>query len=238
MTNSIDDVGVGGPSIAPRSEINTFESLPYFDDEIDREGVRDRVQRLLDLEMSKGGGIASVSEARLPRRFEVFVQRPDLLERLEQIGGRGQGTDALDRNRYQLATPQNDTTPDAWESSARNAEAQLMHSDYRSTNIELLKTYGANNWRLHNFQQEAMLRTLSAAREDIQSSVQDINRKRKADQTAAGEELTRLKRRWAELLNRCLSVELANIVARDEIEQNGKELASLHDRKAKASTNS
>lgn len=71
---------------------------------------------------------------------------------------------------------------------------------------------------MHNFQQEAFVRGFEGAANTWQADTASINRARKAEQTAAGAELSRMSRRWAELLNRSLSVELANVVAAGEIQ--------------------
>jgi hypothetical protein len=69
--------------------------------------------------------------------------RPDLAELVEKAG-EGSTMGSLDRTRYQLLAPAEGLqASDAdWSTSLRNAEAQLMHSDARLTNLELLKKYG------------------------------------------------------------------------------------------------
>jgi pre-mRNA-splicing factor SPF27 len=76
----------------------------------------------------------------------------------------------------------------------------------------------ANHWRLHNFQQEAFLRQYQGAATEVQSDTTSLNRLRKQTQTEAGSELSRLNKKWAELLNRSLNVEFANMAMTSEIE--------------------
>lgn len=63
------------------------------------------------------------------------------------------------------------------------------------------------------------MRSFEQASAQLQAETANINRARKQEQSGvAGPELVRLSKRWAELLNRSLSVELANVVAAAEIE--------------------
>jgi len=78
--------------------------------------------------------------------------------------------------------------------------------------------FAANHWRLHNFQQEAFLRQYQGAASGIQADTTSLNRSRKQMQTEAGNELTRLSKRWAELLNRSLNVEFANFAMMGDIQ--------------------
>lgn len=70
-------------------------------------------------------------------------ERPELAELLEKVG-EGSTMNVLDRSRYQLSAPTNgiDASDAEWKSSLQNAEVQLMHSENRLTNLELLKNYG------------------------------------------------------------------------------------------------
>lgn len=194
------------------------DALPYYDDEIDRVGMRAKVEREIAAEMKKGD-VSQVTEDRLPASIDLFQGRKDMQEQLDRVS-QGRPMAALDKERYGLHGPADgeQASEKAWSSALLNAEAQLMHSDVRLTNLELLKKFGANQWRLHNFQQEAFVRLFDGATSKMQAETTSLNRARKQAQTEAGQELTRLNKRWAELLNRSLSVELANVVAQGETE--------------------
>lgn len=71
---------------------------------------------------------------------------------------------------------------------------------------------------MHNFQQEAFLRQYQQSTTDIQNTTTALNRRRKQEQTEAGNEITRLNKKWAELLNRSLNVEFANMAIMTDIE--------------------
>lgn len=195
------------------------DALPYYDNEIDKPGMRSKVEREIAKEMQKGQVDDGIAEDRLPPSIELFKNSPELAELLQKAS-EGVSLNVLDRSRYQLSGPSKglEATSEEWEASLHNAEAQLMHSEARLTNLELLKKYGANHWRLHNFQQEAFLRQYQGASSEIQAQTTLLNRSRKQAQTEAGNELTRLSKRWAELLNRSLNVEFANIAMTGEIQ--------------------
>ena len=212
-----------------KANLPVHDALPYYDDEIDRVGMRAKVERELAAEMKNGGDLAGFDEARLPPKVELFANNPHLLEQLERVQ-QSIPLSAIDINRYRMDDPTDLQDENAWANAIANAEAQLMHSDIRSTNLELLKKFGSNQWRLHNFQQEAFVRAFTQEAERIKSQSDNINRTRKAEQTQAGEELSRLNKRWAELLNRSLSVELANVVAQGEIEDLQARKAKLQKR--------
>ncbi|UZJ53814.1 hypothetical protein CBS101457_003134 [Exobasidium rhododendri] len=194
------------------------DALPYYDNEIDKVGMRSKVDREIAKEMKEGPN-GKVADDRLPPPIEVFQNRPELAEMLERAG-KGIAVNVLDRSRYQLSAPDagSDATDAEWAASLRNAEAQLMQSENRLTNLELLKKYGSNSWRLHNFQQEAFLRQYQNAATNTQSDTTSLNRTRKQTQTEAGNELTRLSKRWADLLNRSLNVEFANFAMMGDIQ--------------------
>lgn len=214
-----------------KANLPAHDALPYYDDEIDRVGMRAKVERELAAEMKNGGDLAGFDEERLPPKIELFKNNSQMLEQLERIQ-QSISPSAIDTERYRMDDPSDPKDEKAWEVAIANAEAQLMHSDIRSTNLELLKKFGSNQWRLHNFQQEAFIRTFTQQGERIKSQSDNINRNRKAEQTQAGEELSRLNKRWAELLNRSLSVELANVVAQSDIEELQARKAKLQKRLA------
>ncbi|PWN32556.1 uncharacterized protein FA14DRAFT_161940 [Meira miltonrushii] len=214
-----------------KASLPAHDALPYYDDEIDRVGMRAKVERELAAEMKNGGEMATFDESRLPPKIDFFTNNPHLLEQLERIQ-QFIPPSAIDTHRYRMDDPSDPKDEKAWEEAIANAEAQLMHSDIRSTNLELLKKFGSNQWRLHNFQQEAFVRAFTQEGERIKSQSDNINRTRKAEQTQAGEELSRLNKRWAELLNRSLSVELANVVAQGDIEELQARKAKLQKRLA------
>ena len=98
--------------------------------------------------------------------------------------------------------------------------------DLRLKNVELLKKYGSNAWRLSNFQQEQDIRMLSEQLDAVKAETNEINRLRQKDQTEVGSKLALLEKRWTELISRGLQLEVANVTTRVEVEQ-------LHSKKRK-----
>ena len=89
--------------------------------------------------------------------------------------------------------------------------------DDRLGNMDLMRKYGANLWRLHNFQQEAMLRAYADAVEQTREATYEMNRTRQAEQTDAGQKLAGLERKWTELISSGLQLEVAKMTAEHEI---------------------
>jgi len=49
-------------------------------------------------------------------------------------------------------------------------------------NLELLQKYGANAWRLHNYQLEHELQQYQMTLDEYKQNILDLNKQRKADQ--------------------------------------------------------
>lgn len=86
------------------------------------------------------------------------------------------------------------------------------------TSLPLCPLYSANAWRLHNFQQEHLSSQYSKASQELTAQITALNRKRRQDQTDAGEKLANLERKWTELISRGLQLEVANLSAEHEIQ--------------------
>lgn len=52
----------------------------------------------------------------------------------------------------------------------------------RLVNLELLQKFGANAWRLHNYQLEQQLKQTQRATEESRQRIVELNRQRKAEQ--------------------------------------------------------
>lgn len=196
-----------------------LDALPYHDSELDsKPGLRNRVERAIADELQRGPAM-SLSDARLPPEFEPFSSRPELRE-LYDRAVRSEHLDALDRTRYSLPTPptQDADSAEAWNGSLSNAISQLMHSEQRQSNLELLKKYGSNHWRLHNFQQEAMMRHLDRHAADKTEETNEVNRRRKRSQLEVGAGLDRANSKWAQLVSDNLQLEVANLAAQAEVD--------------------
>lgn len=115
----------------------------------------------------------------------------------------------LDLSRYKLDPPAGED-PVEWRKAIENAQAQLEHQTNRAVNLELLKKFGATKWKIHN-EQVAQLKTkLAAELEEAKSRVEQINRKRKTEQVAAGQELSQLEHGYYDLVYKNHQIETAN----------------------------
>ncbi|CAO1613846.1 unnamed protein product [Jaminaea pallidilutea] len=194
------------------------DALPYFDDELDtKPGLRSKVDREIQAEMAKGGASLADNDPRLPPRSLRAAQNGAISTDDESGAG---VKNAIDVSRYQLLAPAHgmDASEEEWEAAVKNAASQLMHQEGRLLNLELLKRYGANSWRLHNYQQENALAQYCKAQEALAAKTTSLNRRRRQQQSEAGQHLTNLERKWTELISRGLQLEVANITAEHEVQ--------------------
>lgn len=155
--------------------------------------------------------------------------RPEYAAEVERAG-KGEPLRAIETARFQLPAPSGgveDASEQEWTQAVDNAATQLMHQEGRLTNIDLLKKYGANAWRLHNFQQEHLAAQYTKASQELTQDITALNRRRRQDQTEAGEKLATLERKWTELISRGLQLEVANLSAEHEIQALELELESI-----------
>jgi hypothetical protein len=96
----------------------------------------------------------------------------------------GRAAAKMDTTRYQMEAPDaaHASDPAAWARAVDNARAQLQHHLTRLANLSLLSQHGANAWLVHNYQTEALLRTLQSDVDRLQKDILDMNVRRKADQ--------------------------------------------------------
>ncbi|PWN40805.1 hypothetical protein IE81DRAFT_292854 [Ceraceosorus guamensis] len=205
-----------------------YDALPYHDRELENvPGLKSRVDKEIQAELQSiaardkaSGGAIGVVKDRLPVEPKLFEHRSDLQAELSRIA-EGNKTKAIDGSRYALSSPSGNAASDAhaWDKALSQAEAALGHANVRRSNLELEKKFGANLWRLHNFQQESMLRQYEKAVEDMRTQTADLNRSRKMSQTQGGETLSRLESKWAECISRNLQVEVATLQGLAEVEE-------------------
>ncbi|GAC96285.1 hypothetical protein PHSY_003865 [Pseudozyma hubeiensis SY62] len=202
-------------------ELASTDALPYFDRDLELQpGLRSRVDALIAEEQASLPPIDPSTSSRLPPAYEPFSTRPDLRAELDRIGSGQPSTHTLDTQRYTLPSPSSGETASLseWQSAVDSAHAQLAHMDVRLKNIELLKKYGSNSWRLSNFQQEQEIRLISEQLDAVKGETNEVNRLRQKDQLEAGAKLTTLEKRWTELISRGLQLEVANVTTREVVE--------------------
>ncbi|SCZ92476.1 BZ3500_MvSof-1268-A1-R1_Chr5-2g07894 [Microbotryum saponariae] len=120
-------------------------------------------------------------------------------------------TIGLDTTRYAMPDPPTENADDleAWERAYKSSLAQLEHQRLRSMNGHLLaQPFGANAWKVHNYALENTLQRVDAQLQSERDQVDDLNRKRKAEQDKAGEILTSLEKKWTELVSGNMQLEI------------------------------
>jgi|TARA_B110000208_G_scaffold180379_1_gene229994 pre-mRNA-splicing factor SPF27 len=111
--------------------------------------------------------------------------------------------------RYRVAPPPRQLQGDAnaWRQATRVAERVLGHQRVRILNLELAQAHGADAWRwyISNLEAEVARRTeeVGAARD----GVDDVNKKRKVEQMAAGPKLHALRSEWWVLADKTAQIE-------------------------------
>ncbi|KAI9336744.1 Pre-mRNA-splicing factor SPF27 [Obelidium mucronatum] len=138
-------------------------------------------------------------------------QSNESLSNLLSLSGNGTPLNAIDTSRFRLEPPSNPHSEEDWKAAVDNAHAQIEHQQNRLVNLELINKFGANAWKLHNFQLEAGIA-------QQKQELLDLNKERKIEQTRAGGELRQLEEKWSDLVDRVLRVDIANQVLEAEIE--------------------
>ncbi|CAB4486346.1 breast carcinoma amplified sequence 2 [Rhizophagus irregularis] len=196
-----------------------IDSLPYFDQEIDYEGMRAKVDKLVEQEMKKRPvGVKRDQALNFPANFEFFKDSPILATEYQRVQ-LGKPIVEMDINRYKLAEPDNKEDQEAWEKAVNNSKAQLQHQNLRMFNLELLQKYGANAWRLHNYQLENELQQYQKTLEEYKQNILDLNIQRKAEQLQTGNKIEALNNKWTEMIGQTLQVEVACASLEVEVQQ-------------------
>ncbi|KAI8618095.1 Pre-mRNA-splicing factor SPF27 [Chytriomyces sp. MP71] len=194
-------------------------ALPYIDKHYDQPDVREAVDRLVADELRTMGPRPKKDPSESP--VSLFESNASLAALLAQAA-RGENTNAIDASRFRLDAPPNTAaTPEnelRWAAAVKNAHAQLEHQHSRLANLELISAFGANAWKIANFQLEDTIKRLRAQLEDQKADILEVNKERKIDQRKAGVELEALEQRWNHLVDACLRVDIANQVLEAEIE--------------------
>lgn len=207
------------------------EALPYIDTELDIvPGMRERVELEIEREKAASGQTA---DAWRPPAYAFSATHAHLEQELARAE-RGEKLDVLDTSRYQLSPPADGAaaSQEAWDAVLRQADTQLGHMDIRyagaltpacttssccgDTEVGFT-THPANTWRLHNYEQDAMLARGQAALAALTTATDDMNRERKSAQLRVGEKLEILEKRWRDTVSSNLSLRVAHLTAEAEI---------------------
>ncbi|KAJ2773339.1 hypothetical protein IWQ56_001036 [Coemansia nantahalensis] len=198
-----------------------LDSLPYIDKEYDDPATRERVLALIQDEMGR------LAAPPAPKNPTIFKNSALLRKEYERVRA-GQAPPPFDAERYKLEAPSGAAAAsvDAWKQAADNAASQLEHQGMRLENLELLQNFGANAWKLSNYQKECLLRSIEAATQRHRDAGAHVNKARKYEQTEAGVKLHDLESRWSDGVRQCLEVQMASSQLRLEIEELERQLAA------------
>lgn len=108
-----------------------------------------------------------------------------------------------------VPTGDDEKSVDAWQRAYDSSQAQLEHQRLRAMNGTILAGgLGANAWRIQNFSLENTVDKVDAEGEDVRKVVEEVNRERKRSQEKGGEVLTRMERKWTELVSGNMQLEI------------------------------
>ncbi|KAI8377400.1 Pre-mRNA-splicing factor SPF27 [Radiomyces spectabilis] len=202
-----------------------IDALPYVDREIDEGDMKATVDRLIEQEMRR---MKKKDRSSLPMQVELFQNNESLSQEWQRVSKK-EPLDALDTTRYELQGPTDDKADDvqAWQAAVDNTKAQLESQANSMFNLELLQKYGANAWRVHNYQMENYLKHIKKATEEYRSQIREINRQRKADQMQAAGSLRSLENKWSDLISQNLQVDIACSALENEVAELRRYKASL-----------
>ncbi|KAI9487229.1 MAG: Pre-mRNA-splicing factor SPF27 [Benjaminiella poitrasii] len=192
-----------------------IDALPYVDRELDDENMKITVERMIEQEMRR---MKRKERSDLPLNIDLF-EKDDLLKKEIERIEKKQPLDALDIKRYELQGPDDENELEGWKSAVDNTKSQLESQAGSMFNLELLQKYGANAWRVHNYQLEADLAAIKKNTEVLRNKILEINRERKNEQTEAAASLSSLENKWSDLITQNLQVGIACSALESEVQE-------------------
>ncbi|KAI7863338.1 Pre-mRNA-splicing factor SPF27 [Spinellus fusiger] len=178
--------------------------------------MKTTVERLIEQEMRRMK--RKEDKSSLPTRVDLFQNNDVLAQELQRVQKKETLT-ALDTSRYELKGPIEDESVEQWKAAVDNTKAQLESQAGSMFNLELLQKYGANAWRVHNYQLEVYLKQIQKGTEEYRTKSRDVNKQRKFDQTQAAGSLRSLENKWSDLISQNLQVEIACASMESELEE-------------------
>ncbi|ORY46478.1 BCAS2-domain-containing protein [Rhizoclosmatium globosum] len=177
-------------------------ALPYVDKEYESEAAKAYVSSLIASELQAMGP----NRRALPGTdISLFSNAPNS-RRFSKQQHRGGSIGGIDTTRFRLEPPSHAQTAseDQWAAAVANAHAQLEVQLARIATLELVSAFGANQWKIANFQLESMVARVRAEADAVKAELLALNKDRKTDQLRAGAELARLDEKWNDLVDRVL----------------------------------
>ncbi|KAI8356600.1 Pre-mRNA-splicing factor SPF27 [Choanephora cucurbitarum] len=202
---------IEGPS---RPDVD-IDALPYVDRDIADENLKAQVERMIEQEMRR---MKRTERSSLPLTANLFEKNSLLKQELERVEKK-EPLDVLDTKRYELQGPEDENDIEGWKAAVNNTKSQLESQAGSMFNLELLQKYGANAWRVHNYQLEADLKTIQRNTEQVRQQILEVNRERKQDQTQAAASLQSLENKWSDLISQNLQVEIACAALEAEVQE-------------------
>jgi len=189
---------------APRTDI---DALPYIDHQFNDSALRQQVERLIAVEL-KTFSPSPDALAHLPLREPNFEGYPMMQAEWLRVCAE-EPMPTMDVSRYQLDPPPRAKQGDvaAWNHAVDNAQAQLEHQGTRLDNLELMQQYGANLWLAHLNGLEVASKRQAAENAELSTSIEGLNRARKAEQMKLGPKLARLEAGWVDGVKKNLEIE-------------------------------
>lgn len=121
---------------------------------------------------------------------------------------------ALDKSKWALPAHPEGTTEEL-----HKAQYMAAHQSLRQSNVDLAHKFGGNAWRVSNFLLEQDLGRIQRLSESVAGDMEELNRDRKTRQVKAGERLDALQKRWQDLMEGNLQLEVANVALESEVQQ-------------------
>lgn len=194
--------------IDPREHGTILDALPYIDAQYSDETMREEVDKLISAEMSRS--------TKSPESYlvERGLTRPELrisalaqheFARIEN----GKPQVLVNMFRYKVEPPaeEDKNSLQAWRLAVDNASAQVQATKVRVTNLELSHRFGPNAWKLHAEQLQTLNNGLEENIQEVKQEIENINRKRKTEQTKAGSKLEHLTKKWATTIQKTNELE-------------------------------
>mmetsp|Transcript_13079 Transcript_13079/g.34086 ORF Transcript_13079/g.34086 Transcript_13079/m.34086 type:complete len:207 (-) Transcript_13079:99-719(-) len=183
-------------------------ALAYIDTQLDGEGVRESVRRLIEQEM-RSFRPARDYVAHLPLP-ELGLEGTHLLQSELMRMSDGQPMAPLDMTHLAIDPPaQGRENPSAWQQAIENAKSQIEHQVNRADNLALLQQHGPDAWRTHMDELKHSLLMINTQLDAVKSDTDLINRKRKYEQLEAARKLRALENDWLEAVHKNHAIEAA-----------------------------
>ncbi|XP_064630866.1 pre-mRNA-splicing factor SPF27-like [Lineus longissimus] len=191
------------------SEGVIVDALPYYDQGYDEPGIKEAALALVEEETRRYRPTKNYLDYLPPPNYNAF-ETEIMKNELERIQAR-LPMDMLSMKRYELPQPPAGKMTDitAWTECVDNSQAQLEHQALRIANLELMTDFGINAWKLYNNLLVHMVEAAQKQLVEVRKRIQDINWKRKSEQTAAGTKLKLLEESWVGLVSKNYEIERA-----------------------------